>query len=117
MANIMEIMPDLDGDEMVFVQGLIKDMDIQQGHMFANAYRPRRRDPLLILLTACLGLLGIAGIQRFIIGHIGMGLLYFFTGGICLIGTIVDIVTYQRLAFEYNQRIAQQVATMVKGTS
>lgn len=117
MANIMEIMPDLDGDEMVFVQGLIKDMDDQQAHMFASAYRPRRRDPLLILLTACLGLLGIAGIQRFILGHIGLGLLYFFTAGICLIGTIVDLVTYQRLAFEYNQRIAQQVATMIRGSS
>lgn len=116
MAKIIEIMPDLDGDEMVFVQGLIKDMDTQQAQMFANAYRPRRRDPLLILLTACLGLFLIAGVQRFILGHIGMGILYFFTGGLCLIGTIVDLVNYRKLAFDYNQRVAQQVAVMVRGT-
>jgi len=115
MAKIIEVMPDLAGEEMVFVQNLIEDMDEDQAHMFANAYRTRRRDPLLVLLTACLGLIVIAGVHRFILNQIGMGLLYFFTGGICLIGTIVDMVNYQRLAYEYNAREAQQVAMMIKG--
>ncbi|TKJ39920.1 hypothetical protein CEE37_09285 [candidate division LCP-89 bacterium B3_LCP] len=117
MAKVIEIMPDLDGEEMVLIQQLVQDMDEQQAHMFANAYRPRRRDPMLILLTACLGLVVIAGVQRFLLGHIGMGLLYFFTGGLCLIGTIIDLVNYRHLAFDYNQNVARQVAVMVKGSS
>jgi TM2 domain-containing membrane protein YozV len=117
MANILQIMPDLEGDEMAFVQGLIKDMNDNQAQLFATAYRVRRRDPLTILLTALLGFLGLAGIHRFILGQVGMGLLYLFTAGICLIGTIVDLVNYKRLAFEYNHTAAQQVAVMVKGSS
>ena len=117
MAKIIEIMPDLEGNEMVFVQGLIKELDDQQAHLFASAYRARRRDPMVILLTTCLGFVCVSGIQRFILGQIGMGLLYLFTGGICLIGTIVDLVNYKKLAFEYNQNAAQQVAVMIRGSS
>jgi TM2 domain-containing membrane protein YozV len=117
MAKVIEIMPDLHGDEMILVQKLIQDMDDEQARMFSNAYRTRRRDPLLVLLTACLGLVGFAGIQRFILNQIGLGLLYFFTAGLCLIGTIVDMVNYQRLAYEYNSHEAQQVASMIKGIS
>ncbi|MFH1733660.1 MAG: NINE protein [bacterium] len=117
MAKIIEVMPDLQGEEMIFVQNLIENMDEEQGRMFANAYRTRRRDPLLVLLTACLGLVVISGVHRFILNQVGMGLLYFFTGGLCLIGTIVDMVNYQRLAYEYNAREAQQVAMMIKGVS
>lgn len=117
MANIMQIMPYLDGDEMVFVQGLIKDFDDNQAQQFANAYSYRRKDPQTILLTTLLGLAGVAGVQRVLLGQIGMGILYFLTGGICLIGTIVDLINYQKLAFEFNQRMAQQVAIMVKGAT
>ena len=117
MANILQLMPYLEGDEMIFVQGVIRDMNDNQAMLFANAYSSRRKDPLLILLTACVGFLGIAGIHRFIIGHIGMGLLYLLTGGLCVIGTIVDLVNYRRLAFEYNQKVAQEIAIMTKGVS
>ena len=117
MANVIQIMPDLEGDEMTVVQGLIKDMNDEQARLFANSYRLKRRDPLTILLTALLGFIGIAGIHRFILGQVGMGLLFFFTGGICLIGTIVDLVNYKKLAFTHNNGIAQQVAVMVRGAS
>jgi hypothetical protein len=40
--------------------------------------------------------------------------LYFLTAGLCLIGTIVDLVNHRKLAFEYNSTVAQQVAMMVK---
>jgi hypothetical protein len=48
------------------------------------------------------------------INHIGLGILYFFTAGLCFIGTIVDLVNHRKLAFEYNSVVAQQVALMVK---
>ena len=80
-------------------------------------YRSRRRDPQTILLVTIVGFLGFAGIQRFMTDQIGMGVLYFFTAGLCFIGTIVDLVNYKKIAFEYNQMQAQQLAVMVKGNS
>jgi TM2 domain-containing membrane protein YozV len=81
---------------------------------FANVYRTRRRDPQIILLVTLAGFVGIAGIQRFITDQVGLGILYFLTGGICLIGTIIDLVNYKNIAFEYNQKQANQIAMMVK---
>ena len=39
-----------------------------------------------------------------------MGILYVFTGGLCLIGTIVDLVNHRQLAFDYNIKIANEVS-------
>jgi len=117
MANIMQLLPELEGDEMVYVQGLLKDFTDQNAQQFAMMYRTRRKDPQTILLTTLIGFLGVAGVQRFLTNQIGMGLLFLLTCGICFIGTIVDLVNYRKIAFDYNQQQAQQLAVMVKGTS
>ena len=114
MANVLLHLPELQGMELNHVQLLIKDFSDKQAQNFAMIYRARRRDPQLILMTALAGLLGVAGIQRFLVNQIGMGILYFFTAGLCLIGTIVDAVNYQTIAFEYNRQIAGEVAPLVK---
>jgi TM2 domain-containing membrane protein YozV len=117
MANVMNLLPEIDGEEMVFVQGLIKEWDDQRAQQFTNIYRARRKDPQVILLTTLLGFIVIAGVQRFILGEIGMGILYLLTGGLCLIGTIIDLVNYKKMTFDHNAKIAQQVAIMVKGSN
>jgi len=109
MANILQFMPELTGFELQYVQSITADYDEAKLLNFANIYRSRRKDPQLILLTTLLGFVGFAGIHRFLLGQIGMGLLYFFTAGLCLIGTIVDLINYQDLAFQYNQRMAYEV--------
>ncbi len=114
MLNILEILPELEGSEMVYVQSLIKDLTEEQQHQFASAYRSRRTDPQTILLLGLLGFVGVAGIQRFVIGHVGMGILYLLTGGICLIGTIVDMVNHKNLAFEHNQQHALELSRIVR---
>jgi TM2 domain-containing membrane protein YozV len=96
MPNAFQLMPSLEGDEMAYVQELIKDMNDAQAQQFAMAYMSRRKDPSNMLLFAVIGFLGIAGIQRFVINQVGMGLLFLFTGGLCLIGTI-DIVNHKTL--------------------
>jgi TM2 domain-containing membrane protein YozV len=116
MPNIFQILPELEGEEMVFVQGLIKDFNDNQAMQFANMYRARRKDPQTILLLTLLGFILIAGVQRFLLNQIGMGLLFLFTGGLCLIGTIIDLVNHKKLSFEYNQNAAQQTAILVKGS-
>ena len=114
MARVIDVIPELTGEEMLYVQALVKDMDDEKARTFASIYRTRRKDPQMILLTALLGFIGFAGIHRFIIGQIGMGILYFFTGGLCLIGTIVDLVNHQKLALEHNQKMANEVLSMVR---
>ncbi|RIJ36699.1 TM2 domain-containing protein [Pontibacter oryzae] len=113
MANILNLMPDLEPDEMQYIQTLVQDMTDQEAHQFASIYRARRREPMLILITTLIGFMGFAGIQRFLIGQIGLGILYFFTGGLCLIGTIVDLVNHKRLAYEYNVKEAYMVKQMM----
>ncbi len=114
MANVITILPELKGEEQAYIQSLIKEMSEEEAQQFATVYRARRKDPQIILLLTVVGFLGIAGIQRFVVDQIGMGLLYLLTGGICLIGTIVDLVTYQSIAFQYNQVQANQAAAMLK---
>jgi TM2 domain-containing membrane protein YozV len=116
MANILQLLPELEGDEMMFVQGLLKDFADDKAQQFAVVYRTRRRDPQTILLVTLIGFLGVAGVQRFLTNQIGMGLLFLLTGGLCLIGTIVDLVNYRKLAFDYNQQQAQQIITMLKSS-
>lgn len=114
MARIIDILPELSGEEMLYVQSLLKDMDDEKARTFAGVYRARRKDPQVILITALLGLVVVAGVHRFIMGQIGMGLLYLFTAGLCFIGTIVDLVNHQKLAFEHNQKIANEVLQLVQ---
>lgn len=113
MMNVLLYLPELQGQEMNYVQMLLNNCTEEQATQFAQIYRARRKDPTLILITCLLGFFVLAGVHRFILGQIGMGILYLFTGGLCLIGTIVDLVNYQTLAFEYNQQMANEVATMM----
>ena len=113
MARIIDVLPEVTGEEMVYLQNLVKDMDIEKARSFATAYRARRREPMLILVTALLGFVAVSGVHRFVLGQIGMGILYLFTAGLCLIGTIVDLVNYQKLALEYNSKAANEVLVMI----
>ncbi|MCK9282486.1 MAG: TM2 domain-containing protein [Melioribacteraceae bacterium] len=109
MANVLNILPELTYEEQLFIQNIVKDMDDSKALQFATIYRSRRRDPLLILILTVVGFFGIAGLQRFFVDQIGMGILYLLTGGICFIGTIIDLVNYKQLAIEYNQKQAMQI--------
>lgn len=113
MTHILQIMPDLQGQELAYVQNLVKDYNDLQLQNFANIYRSRRREPNMILLTTLLGFVVVAGIQRFLVGQIGMGILYLFTGGLCLIGTIVDLINHQDLAFNFNRTVANEVDLVI----
>jgi TM2 domain-containing membrane protein YozV len=107
-------MPGLEGEEMAYIQELIKDMSEEKAQQFAMSYMSRRKDPTNILIFTLLGFIIIAGVQRFVLGQIGMGLLYLFTFGLCWIGTIIDLVNHKKLAFEYNSTQAQQIAELMR---
>ncbi len=117
MPNVMQLLPMLEPDEMTYVQGIIKDMNDSQAQQFASVYANRRKDTQTILIATVVGFFGVGGIQRFLIGETGMGILYLFTAGLCFIGTLIDLVNHKKLTFEYNIGIAHQVARMIKTIS
>lgn len=53
---------------------------------------PPRKSKMLALLLCILGFFGFAGVHRIYVGKVGSGILYFFTGGICGVGTIIDLI-------------------------
>jgi len=113
MNRILPLLPEIENEEAVFIESLLKGKSDEQVKNFVMLYRSRRREPQLILFTTLLGFIGFAGIQRFLINQIGMGILYLFTAGLCMIGTIVDLVNYKNLAFEYNQKVAIELNNLI----
>ena len=113
MAKVINFLPELTGEEMIYIQKLIADYDDEKAKTFATVYRARRKDPQLILILTLLGFLGFAGIQRMIIDQVGMGIVYLLTLGVCFVGTIMDLINYQKLALEFNMKSANEVATMM----
>lgn len=118
MANVFNYLPELDSDELVYVNSLVSPMTNEQAQQFALIYKSRRKDPQTIMILTLCGFLTFivpsAGLQRFVTGKIGLGILYLLTGGLCFIGTIVDLVNYRRIASEYNQQQAYEVALMLQ---
>lgn len=98
--------PGITPEEMGFLQQATTELSDTQKKNFYMIYSDKRKNPQDILLFTLLGLIVVAGVQRFVVGQIGMGLLYLFTGGFCLIGTIVDLVNHKEIATEYNRKMA-----------
>lgn len=98
--------PGVEYEELAFLENLTKNLTDSQLQHFANLYSVKRKSPDTILLCTLLGFLVLAGIQRFLLGQIGMGILYLFTGGLCVVGTIVDLINYRKMALKYNQKQA-----------
>ena len=113
MANVLRHLPELEGMELGYIQGLMKSMDEDQASLFAQVYRARRKDSQMILILTLLGFFGFAGFHRFILGQIGLGTLYILTLGLCFIGTIVDLVNYKSLAYEYNIKVAHETMNIL----
>lgn len=112
--NPLLFLPDMQPDELNYVQTITRDLTPDQLQQFAYLYRTKRKDSQTILIVALAGFVGFAGIHRFILGQIGMGILYFLTLGLCGIGTIVDLINARSMANEYNQRQAIEALQMVQ---
>jgi TM2 domain-containing membrane protein YozV len=104
---------DVTPEELLTINSRTKGFSEDELTHFCMIYRSKRKDPQTILLLCLLGLLGVAGIHRFVIGHTGMGILYFFTGGLCLIGTIVDAINHKSLTLEYNAQMISETLSML----
>ena len=116
-GRVLQYLPELKGEEQLHVARLMKPMDDEEARQFAAVYRERRRDPVMVLLLVAAGLTIVgSGFQRFYLEQTGMGVLYLFTGGLCMVGTIVDAINYKGLTRRYNRRQADEVASLVRST-
>ena len=112
-SNIFPQLASLDLAEANGLRPILQGMSEEQQTQFMSIYLSKRRDPVLILVCTLAGFVCFAGLQRFITDRIGLGLLYFFTGGFLLIGTIIDLFRYKTIARTYNEKIAYQTASML----
>ncbi|MGN8068078.1 TM2 domain-containing protein [Mucilaginibacter sp. SG564] len=101
-------------EEFSFLQQALASLTEDQQRYFIGIYGNKRRNPQDILLATLLGFLGVSGVQRFMTDQIGMGLVYFFTGGFCLIGTVVDLINYKNIATDYNKQMAIESFNIAK---
>lgn len=117
MNDIIQLLPKLDPEEMLYIQQLVADLSESELQQFATMYNAQRKDPQMVLILAIIGFpTGINGIHRFFLGNVGMGLLYLFTFGLCYIGTIMDLVNHKKLAFEYNGEQALKILALIRTT-
>ncbi len=114
MPDVLQLFPEAEGEEQLLLSGLVSDMTDNQAQTFSVAYRAQRKDPTTTLILTVLGFVILAGIGRFYIGSIGMGILYLLTGGLCYVGTIIDVINYKKITFQVNLLKAQQIATVAK---
>ena len=116
MPDILQVFPEAEGQEQLFLSGLISDMTDNQAQTFAIAYRAQRKDPTTFLILTVIGLVIIAGIGRFYNGNIGLGILYLLTFGLCWIGTLIDLFTFKTIVFQANSVKAQQIAMLARAS-
>jgi TM2 domain-containing membrane protein YozV len=107
-------LPGISSEELTLLQQATSGLTDDQKKYFFMSYSGKRKTAQDVLIFTLIGFFGVAGIQRFLLGQVGMGLLYFFTGGFCLIGTIVDLVNHKKLALEYNQKMAFESFNLAK---
>jgi TM2 domain-containing membrane protein YozV len=107
-------LPGITTEEMAFLHQATNELSDTQKQNFYMAYTGKRKSPQDILIFTLLGFIGIAGVQRIIVGQIAMGVIYFLTAGFCFIGTIVDLINHQSLALEYNKKMAYESFQIAK---
>ena len=116
MAEAAKYLPELEGSELATVAALLKELTDEQATYFAQGYRGKRKDSSTVLILNLLGLMFIAGIHRFYLGQTAMGVIYLFTGGLCYVGTIIDIFAHKGMVEKYNLARASETAMFVKSS-
>jgi TM2 domain-containing membrane protein YozV len=111
--NLINLIPSIEGEELIYLQSITRELTDERLQNFIALYNGKRKKTDQILLGCVLGFVLVSGIQRFMVGQTGMGLLFLFTGGFCFIGTILDTINHKRLTFEYNQKMARESMAMV----
>ena len=115
--QLFMMLPNAQPDELLLLQSMTKNLSETQQQQFLAFYSSRRKDKKDLQLYTVLGFICVAGIQRFVVGDTGMGILYLLTGGLCGIGTLIDLINVDKMTSTYNQKQAAEAAAMVRGAA
>lgn len=96
-------------------QMMMKDLTDQQKMLFSSQFDSAKKDRNTVLILSVL--LGSWGIDRFMIGDIGMGILKLLTLGLCGILWLVDLFLIRGKVDEYNRKKATEILMSIKMTS
>jgi TM2 domain-containing membrane protein YozV len=75
---------------------------IPAAHETTAIARPRR-DIVTAYILLAPALIGLSGLHRFYVGRWGTGLLWLVTGGLCGVGSIIDLVMMPRMVDDHNR--------------
>ena len=84
-------------EKIVFIKHKLLETDESKFNLISAV---EFKDPTTLLLVSIF--VGVLGIDRFMLGEIGMGVLKLLTGGVCGVLAIVDWFTIQKKARELN---------------
>lgn len=84
-------------EKIMFLKDKLKTMDDEKFSLITSI---ELKDPTTILLISIF--LGVLGIDRFMIGDTGMGILKLLTGGVCGILALVDWFSISKKVKELN---------------
>ncbi|MCW3462503.1 TM2 domain-containing protein [Chitinophaga nivalis] len=107
------MLPGIETEEMLWLEELTRNYTPENKQRFLAVYQSRRKDPQVILICSLIGFTGVAGVQRFLLNQIAMGIVYLITIGFCGIGTIIDAINYRKLAWKFNKKEAVSTAALL----
>ncbi len=87
----------LPAEKIVFIKQKLLETDESKFNLISAV---EFKDPTTLLLVSIF--VGVLGIDRFMLGEIGMEVLKLLTGGVCGVLAIVDWFTIQKKARELN---------------
>jgi TM2 domain-containing membrane protein YozV len=96
-------------------QMMMKDLTDQQKMLFSSQFDSAKKDRNTILVLSVF--LGSWGIDRFMIGDMGMGILKLLTLGLCGILWLIDLFLIRGKVDEYNRKKANEILAGIKLTS
>jgi TM2 domain-containing membrane protein YozV len=97
-------------------QGLMtKELTDQQKLLFSSQYDSSKKDPGTMLVLSLL--FGSLGVDRFMLGDTGMGVLKLLTFGCCGILTIIDWFGVKGKTHAFNRKKATEIVAAIKMTS
>lgn len=112
--DLIHLFPEADVMELTSLGNHLDFLDEDQFHLFTTIYRAKRKDPQTILILCIAGFLGFNGLHRMVMDQLGLGIVYFLTGGLCLIGTIIDLINYKTITLKYNEKMMDETLMKIR---
>ena len=96
-------------------QMLIQDLTEQQKVLFNSQFASDKKDRTLVFVLSVL--FGALGVDRFLVGDIGFGILKLLTFGGCGILWLVDLFLIWNRVDDFNRRKAAEIVATIRMTT